>query len=369
MQVWLPVFLLGSLAVLTRLVTPTEAGDVTTRATPILLFLVAVTVLAELADAAQVFDIAANRAALLARGRTLRLYAMVLLLGIVTTIALSLDTTAVLLTPVVLALAQGLELNPLPFAMAAVWLANTASLLLPVSNLTNLLALEELHTTTTSYAGRVGLPAAAAIAVTVVALGVWQRRLLPRRYQLPKRTTPDDALLFGGATAACGLLVVAVLAGLSVPLAATAAAGLLGLLFLVRRRQALRWSLVPWRLVLMVEGLFLLVAALGPLGLDDLLRAGVGSPMRTAFVSAGAANALNNLPAYLAVERVLPSGQLIPLLLGVNLGPLVLPWGSLATLLWAERCRARGVRISWLTFGLAGLLLVPLLLVATVPLT
>lgn len=77
---------------------------------------------------------------------------------------------------------------------------------------------------------------------------------------------------------------------------------------------------------------------------------------------------MNNLPAYLAMERVVPHDQLLALLLGVNLGPLVLPWGSLATLLWAERCRARGVEVDWLRFGIAGLALVPLLLLATVPL-
>jgi arsenical pump membrane protein len=127
-------------------------------------------------------------------------------------------------------------------------------------------------------------------------------------------------------------------------------------------------TLIPWRLVLLVEGLFLVVQAVGPHGLDDLLRHGLGSPLQTSFVAAGGANLVNNLPAYLAVERVVPHDQLLALLVGVNLGPLVLPWGSLATLLWAERCRARGVHVGWVRFGLAGAVLVPLLLLATVPL-
>ena len=54
------------------------------------------------------------------------------------------DTTAVLVTPVVLALARQLDLDVALFAYTAVWLANTASLFLPVSNLTNLLALSAL---------------------------------------------------------------------------------------------------------------------------------------------------------------------------------------------------------------------------------
>ncbi len=45
-----------------------------------------------------------------------------------------------IVTPVVVVLAQSIGVTPLPFALATVWLANTASLALPVSNLTNLLA-------------------------------------------------------------------------------------------------------------------------------------------------------------------------------------------------------------------------------------
>ena len=99
-----------------------------------------------------------------------------------------------------------------------------------------------------------------------------------------------------------------------------------------------------------------------------MLRHGLGAPLQTAAVAATGSNLVNNLPAYLALERVVPHSQLLSLLLGVDLGPLVLPWGSLATLLWAERCRAKGVQVGWLRFGLAGLVLVPLLLAATVPL-
>jgi len=135
-----------------------------------------------------------------------------------------------------------------------------------------------------------------------------------------------------------------------------------------RNRSIIRWSMIPWRLVLMTSGLFLVIGALGPHGLDEMLQRSIGSPLRTAAVSAGAANLLNNLPAYLALERVVPRQHLLALLLGVNLGPLVLPWGSLATLLWAERCRVAGVQIRWRLVIGYGLVLAPILLLATVPL-
>ena len=81
---------------------------------------------------------------------------------------------------------------------------------------------------------------------------------------------------------------------------------------------------MPWRLALLVEGLFLVVHGIGPHGLDTLLRHGLVAPLPTAAVAATGSNLVNNLPAYLAHNR------LLSLLLGVNLGPLVLPWGSLA---------------------------------------
>ncbi len=132
-----------------------------TRGGPVLGFLVAITVLAELVDRAGVFDAAAGACARAARGSTLRLFVLIAALGTLTTIGMSLDTTAVLLTPVVLTATTRLGLAPLPFAVLAVWLANTASLLLPVSNLTNLLA----------------------VILTVLYLGVLFRRDLTGRYQ------------------------------------------------------------------------------------------------------------------------------------------------------------------------------------------
>jgi arsenical pump membrane protein len=345
-----------------------EAGAVTSRILPVLVFLVAVTVLAELAQAAQVFDVAAALAARAGRGRTPLLFAFLLGLGVVTTVVLSLDTTAVLLTPVMLATAHRLALDPVPFAFAAVWTANVASLLLPVSNLTNLLAVDRLGLTTPEYVAATARPALAAIAVMALVLAGLYRRHLTGRYPVPPPLVPRDRVLFAGTTAACLLLVPALLAGVPVAWAALAAAGGAAGFTRWRSPTTLSWALLPWRLVLGVWALFLLVSAVGPHGLDTVLRGGIGSPLQTAFVSAGGANLANNLPAYLAMESVAPHDQLLAVLLGVNLGPLILPWGSLATLLWAQRCRALGVRVSWVRFALAGSALVPLLLLCTVPL-
>ncbi len=78
------------------------------------------------------------------RGRSILLWLLLALFATLSTVFLSLDTTAVLLTPVVVTVARQAGLPVLPFALTTVWLANTASLLLPISNLTNLLAQHNL---------------------------------------------------------------------------------------------------------------------------------------------------------------------------------------------------------------------------------
>ncbi len=77
-----------------------------------LLFLVAITVVAQLAQSAGVFDAAAHLAARAGRGHTWALWLLIVVIATVSTIVLSLDTTAVLLTPVALALAVQVGSRP-----------------------------------------------------------------------------------------------------------------------------------------------------------------------------------------------------------------------------------------------------------------
>jgi arsenical pump membrane protein len=178
--------LLGALAAtLSGALGWSAAADVLARIGPVLVFLAGVTVIAELADAAGVFDVAAREAAHLGRGRVWRLWLMVVALAAGCTIVLSLDTTAVLLTPVVLAMAEQLDIPPRLFAITTVWLAGTASLLLPVSNLTNLLALHRLDALGIDLGGYLALswrPALAALLSTVVVITMLFGRDLARRY-------------------------------------------------------------------------------------------------------------------------------------------------------------------------------------------
>ncbi|CAM5589063.1 SLC13 family permease [Streptomyces atroolivaceus] len=366
------LLVLGLLAVVTGLLPSGPAADEMRRVGPLVVFLGTVIVMAELTGRAQVFDVVAAWVARAGRGRYPLLFGLCVLFASLTTITLNLDTTAVLLTPVMLALATRLGIAALPLAMTTVWLANTASLLLPVSNLTNLLAADRVALSPSGYAAVMWLPQLASVAVTAACLWVFYWRRGRRgegqdRYTPPGAPVAGDPVLLRICSVACAGFLLAILVA-DVPLwsASLAAMVVVVAAFAVRRRQELRLSLVPWRLLVLVPGMFLVVQTVNAHGLHELLESALGSDdgflglLRSAAVGAGLSNVLNNLPAYLAGEAVVPVAnreQLLALLIGVNVGPLVTPWASLATLLWFERCRLHGTRIGMGRFLGTGLVL------------
>ncbi|WP_112638619.1 ArsB/NhaD family transporter [Micromonospora saelicesensis] len=359
----------GAACALSGLLPRAETTATLHRILPLLLFLGTAIVLAELTAVAGVFDVLSSRLAIASRGSWAVLFLLCGGLATLTTLVLNLDTTAVLLTPVLLALARNLRIPAAPLAVTTVWLANTASLLLPVSNLTNLLAADRVGLAPLAYAARMALPQIAAVAVTMALLWFgWWRRERPAggRFVPPTRHVPADPVLHRTALAGCLIFVAGILAGVEIEIASTVGLVLVLVGFLVRSPATLRPGLVPVRLLFFVTGLFLVVQTLGRHGLDDLVGTLVGADggalgaLRAGGSGALLANAVNNLPAYLAGESVLPTGdhtRLLALLIGTNVGPLAAPWASLATLLWFERCRAAGVTVPLTRFVLTSTLL------------
>jgi arsenical pump membrane protein len=347
-----------------------DATAIVDRIAPILAFLFSVVILAELTGRAQTFDVLATRIAIVARGRFVVLFVLCVLLAVLVTVGLNLDTTAVLLTPIMLALAQRAGIPPLPLAVTTAFLANTASLLLPVGNLTNLLAANRVSLPPAEFAARMAAPEAVSVAATMLVLwfGFWSkaRRGGAERYVPPEPFRPTDPVLCVVAGAACVLFVAAILVGVRLELASAVAAAVTVLAFLFRERSQLRWSLLPWRLLANVTGMFLVVQTLSVRGLDTLVRHLVGTQnsftgqLRAAGTGGALANMVNNLPAYIAGEAAVPPAnhtQLLGLLIGTNAGPLITPWASLAMLLWFERCAAAGLVVDKRRIALAGAIL------------
>jgi arsenical pump membrane protein len=353
-----------------------DAAALAERVGPVLLFVAALTVVAELCGAAGLFDAATDAAARAAGGRRWVLWLLLVLIAVASTVLLSLDTTAVLLTPLAIALARRTGTSPLLLVLTVVALANTASLLLPVSNLTNLLADHRFVEQDVGYVGLMWAPALAAVLVTVLVLAVRGRAALRGRFEPGPRYVAPDRVLLLATGAVTAVMAIGFVVGLPVWAVALAAAVLLLVVFGVRRRPlpGRARDLVPWRMLLIVGALFVGVETLHVRGLGDWLvdvapaGGSTAALLGVAGLSAGAANVVNNLPAYLVLEPVAGGDplRLAAVLIGTGVGPLLTPWASLATVLWWQRCRQALVHVPVRAFVVQGLWLTPLAVGAAV---
>jgi arsenical pump membrane protein len=341
---------------------------------PVIGFLAAVLVIAQLCDDEGLFRACGTWMARSSGGQPRRLLVQVFAVAAVTTAVLSLDATVVLLTPVVFVTAARLRIRSRPQVYACTHLANSASLLLPVSNLTNLLAFSASGLSFGRFAALMALPWLTAIGVEYVALSRFFQADLNAGVQPETESTTDETGLpkFTIAVVALTLagFAIASAAAVNPAWAALAGAVVLAGRGLAQRRTSLaslgRATDVPF--LIFVLGLGIVVRAVVDNGLSGALRpllpSGTSLPalLAVAALAAAAASVINNLPAVLVLlPLAAPSGAgaIMAVLLGVNIGPNLTYTGSLATLLWRRILRQHGSAPSLREFTLLGLLTVP----------
>jgi arsenical pump membrane protein len=371
------------LLLLTGQLSPAEVGHAVGQGIDVYLFLVGMMLIAELSRTTGLFDWVAAQAVRRADGSATRLFGLVYAVGIVVTVFMSNDATAVVLTPAVLAAAKQARLeNPLPHLFACALIANAASFVLPVSNPANLVVFAEQMPTLAVWLRLFTLPSIIAIAVTFVALRWSQRHALrqPMNHDVTVPELKTDAKIAAGGI----VLMTVVLLGASAlgrdlgwP---TCCAGLATFVVLLCRSRTkatqaardLSWAVLP-----MVAGLFVLVAALSKIGVAATLAALCQHLQQTApgqapwivgIVTAVVANIANNLPAGLMAGATMaashpPQGVIAATLIGIDLGPNLSITGSLATVLWLTALRREGITVGFMDFLKVGAIVMPVSLV------
>lgn len=360
-------------AVVTGAISPAQAGAEAERLGPVVGFLAAVLVLAHFCDVDGLFQACGAWMARWAAGRPVRLLTAVFALASAITAVLSLDATIVLLTPVVFATAARTGVRPKPHVYACTHLSNTASLLLPVSNLTNLLAFAASGLSFTRFAALMALPWLVAIGAEYLVF----RRFFARDLATAAPTGGDTGApprlpLFALVTVACTLAGFVVASAFGVEPAWVAAAGALVLAGrAVARRRATPLTVVRAAapaFLAFVLALGIVVRAVVDNGLADVLGhvlpGGTGLPALLGIAASAAvlANLINNLPAVLVLlPPAAPAGPgpVLAVLLGVNIGPNLTYAGSLATLLWRRIVHQHEHEVDLGEFTRLGLLAVP----------
>ena len=346
---------------------------------PVVGFLAAVLVLAHFCDVEGLFQACGAWMARRAAGSPVRLLTAVFVLASAITAVLSLDATVVLLTPVVFATAARAGVRARPHLYACAHLSNTASLLLPVSNLTNLLAFETSGLSFTRFAALMALPWLVAIGAEYLVFRRFFADDLSASAASPEPGETPELPLFALVTVGCTLagFVVASAVGVEPVWVATAGALVLAARALVRRRatplSVLRASAPAFLAFVLALGI--VVRAVVDNGLADALDhvlpdgSGLFALMGVAALAALLANLINNLPAVLVLLPLTAAGgpgAVLAVLLGVNIGPNLTYAGSLATLLWRRIVHRHEHDVDLKEFTRLGLYATPAALVASV---
>ena len=350
------------------------------------LFLIGMMLIAELAQREGLFDYLAALAVEHARGSPHRLFLLVYAVGILVTVLLSNDATAIVLTPAVYAATRAAGAAPLPYLLVCAFIANAASFVLPISNPANLVVFGERMPLLAEWLRQFALPSIASIAVTYVVLRLTLRQALNRE-QIEVRVPQPPRLSHGGKLTACGIGAIAIVlisaSALDLQLGLpTFLCGVITAAAVLALSRQSPWPVlrgVSWSVLPLVAGLFVMVEALiriGAIGhLSTMLHeAASQSVPKTAWavgiITALADNIANNLPVGLVAGSVaasdhLPQPIVNAMLIGVDLGPNLSVTGSLATILWLVALRRQKIDVgAWRFLKIGALVMPPALLAA-----
>ncbi len=313
------------------------------------------------ADDDGLFAAAGHQLARLAPGGLVLFAGAAVVIGLVTA-TLNLDTSVAFLTPVLVYTARSRGGGESALLYACLLLSNAGSLLLPGSNLTNLIVLGHLNLTGSAFLARMWLPSLAALVATAAVVAVAERRSLRSPGREP-RSPGRPALGLGLAAVIAGTVLVLTLSDPAIPVAVT---GAVAAAFHVARGRARPGEVIEVLGAPLLIGLFGLAVALGTLGRvwsgPAALLTHLGA-IGTAAVAALSTVAVNNLPAASLLAARTPD-QPFSLLIGLNLGPNLFATGSLAWLLWARSARRAGAKPSFTRGSKIGLVAVPLSMAA-----
>lgn len=364
----------ASALVIFGLIMPSDAVKGVLKGTDVYFFLTGMMLLAETARQEKLFDWMAAVAIRLSKGSGSRLFLLVYMAGVIVTIFLSNDATAVVLTPAVATATKAAHIKkPLPFLFICAFVANAASFVLPISNPANLVIYQGHLPSLTQWLAQYTLPSAIAILSTFVLLIYTQKKDLVQPIQFQniqaKLSRGAKTALSGIAVTSVALLFCSALGiQLGLPTFITGIATSSIVVILSRKNPFPIIKEISWSILLLVAGLFVIMEGLAKTGIIHQIsliiqESFIKSEFFTVWISGAAiaygSNFLNNLPAGLIMGNVLNINHFPPIikraiLIGTDLGPNLSVTGSLATILWLVVLRREGYEITGRKFFQVG---------------
>jgi Na+/H+ antiporter NhaD/arsenite permease-like protein len=309
------------------------------------------------------FELVTARVVRLARSPRLLLGILILVSGVLSAIFLN-DTIVLMFTPLVLEITRALRRNPIPYLVGLVSAANIGSTATITGNPQNMIIGIASRIPFIEFTAALAPVALAGLLIAWIVLVLVYRAEFstPRFEQAPHfEPTLYRPLLWKGMLAS-GLMLLAFILGLPIPLAALSAAALL---LITRRLKPQRvFREMDWGLLVFFSGLFIITGAIETAGLSQGLFAillpvaeqGVAALSSVAVVLS---NLVSNVPAVLLFRPLVPGfpdpqRTWLTLAMATTLAGNLTLLGSVANLIVAETARNRGVQLSFVEYLKAG---------------
>ncbi|MCF6093580.1 arsenic transporter [Microaerobacter geothermalis] len=343
------------------------------------------------------------------------LYWYIILLSFLMTIFFNNDGSILITTPIIIQTLTLLNLKThqkIPYLLSSALIATGSSAPIGVSNLANLIALKIVGLDLNSYAAMMFLPSMVGIFTIAFLLFVYYKKDIPKRVpilpnasvflidsghsnssvnqklhplavDLSSQPSPDWKMF-----KICIIIVILVrmsfflLAPLGVPTEIPAIAGAILLL-------AIRWyrtgesildilKKTPWHILLFAFSMYVIIYALNNVGLTSLIVDYLGEKVSSGNFNAifimglmltVLSNLANNLPSIMIGTLSLTEmGLDIPTLqvaylanvIGADIGSLILPMGTLASLIWMFILKQNHIPFSWGQYIRVTIIIIPI---------
>lgn len=288
---------------------------------------------------------------------------ILLMAGLLSALFLN-DTIVLMFTPLVLEITAGLRRNPIPYLIGLVAAANLGSAATIIGNPQNMIIGLASGIPFLTFTAKLVVPSLIGLGFAWVVLVFLYRTEFASGQELATITFPQRTYrpLLRKSLFATGLMVLALVLGLPIPLAALAAAALL--LFTRRLKPARVFQEIDWSLLVFFSGLFVITGAIETTGLTEALFQ-VAQPLAKhgtatlALVAVVLSNLVSNVPAVLLFRPLIPTfadpqRAWLTLALATTFAGNLTLIGSVANLIVAETAKNKDVHLGFVEYLKAG---------------
>ncbi|MEH6944363.1 arsenic transporter [Bacillus sp. JJ722] len=370
--------------------------------------IMATIVMAVILESFGFFHWAAARLAQLAKGSGYRLYWYIQLLCFLMTLLFNNDGSILITTPILILLLRNLRLKPheqIPYLLSGALIATASSAPIGVSNIVNLIALKIVHMSLYMHTAMMFVPATLGLLFMSYLMFLVVKRKLPKR--LPnsafdieetfftkqfhplkgkltvetkrKRTRLMLKILLFVFVIRCLLFVASYI---SVPIELVAVLG--SFVLLLWRWYHLGTNPIdilkktPWHILIFAFSMYVIIYGLHNTGLTDLMVR-LFEPIvnqglfQASFIMGGLVSVLSNLfnnhPALMIGTITLTEMGLDPItlktiylanIIGSDMGSLLLPIGTLASLIWMYILRENQIKVKWKDYLNVSIIVIPI---------